>query len=217
MLIVRSRCGRVVGAALAVAVLLACSSSDDGLAGSIASEPDDAPVGVRGPLCPELPSGDSPGNPDELASEPADVALQWIPVGTIFEAGVRATGLDTRLNGADDITVLVPTDDAFAAAFSESTLDELLLSRRDELRDLLESHVIDGLYTADELLQAQTVRTIGGDTVTVTSAPEAMVRLADRADTLCADYRARNARLHVISDVLGRHPAPAATEEPHVG
>ena len=43
-----------------------------------------APV-VSGPLCDALPSGDDPGAPESLTGEPADVALQWIPVLTTFE------------------------------------------------------------------------------------------------------------------------------------
>jgi hypothetical protein len=55
------------------------------------------PGAVMGPLCGRLPTGTDPGGPETLKSEPADQALQWIPVLTIFEAGTRTTGLDADL------------------------------------------------------------------------------------------------------------------------
>jgi Fasciclin domain len=98
---------------------------------------------VAGPLCDLLPSGDDPGAPETLTDEPVDVALTWIPVVTTFEAAVRAAGLADDLNRAEGLTILAPTDDAFAAAFDRQTLDNLLLSRQRELRALLEAHIID--------------------------------------------------------------------------
>lgn len=172
---------------------------------------------MTGPLCDALPQPGEPGGPDVLASEPPDVALTWIPVVTTFEAAVRATGLDTELRDARGVTILAPTDDAFAAAFSESTIDDLLIFRHDELRGLLESHIIDGASTVAQLLEVGTVTTRAGDEVTVDPAGDGMALLGGNARTVCADYQAAGARIHVIDGVLGEHPPPAATEEPHVG
>jgi uncharacterized surface protein with fasciclin (FAS1) repeats len=156
---------------------------------------------VMGPLCDLLPSGDDPGAPATLRDEPADVALQWIPVVTTFEAAVRASGLAGYLHRADGVTILAPTDDAFASAFDRQRLDDLLLSRQRELRALLEGHVIDGSLSLAALRNAGSVTTLSGDTLTV--APKgAMVRLGDGATTVCADYDVANARIHVIDGVL---------------
>jgi Fasciclin domain len=125
---------RVVAALVAAIAAAGCSGAD---------KPERASM-VAGPLCDLLPSGDDPGAPETLTDEPADVALQWIPVATTFEAAVRASGLADDLRKADDVTILAPTDDAFAAAFDRQTLDNLLLSRQRELRALLEAHIIDG-------------------------------------------------------------------------
>ncbi len=156
---------------------------------------------VAGPLCDLLPSGDDPGAPETLTDEPADVALQWIPVVTTFEAAVRAAGLDDDLRRADGVTILAPTDDAFAAAFDRQTLDDLLLSRHGELRALLEAHMIDGSLSLAALRDAGSVTTLAGDELTV--APTgAMARFGDGATTVCADYDVANARIHVIDGVL---------------
>jgi hypothetical protein len=156
---------------------------------------------VTGPLCDLLPSGDDPGAPETLTDEPADVALTWIPVVTTFEAAVRAAGLADDLRKADGVTILAPTDDAFAAAFDRQTLDDLLLSRHRELRALLEGHMIDGSLSLAALRDARKVTTLAGGTLTVARAG-AMVRLDSRASTVCADYAAANGRIHVIGGVL---------------
>jgi Fasciclin domain len=156
---------------------------------------------VAGPLCDLLPSGDDPGAPESLTDEPADVALQWIPVVTTFEAAVRASGLAGYLRRADGVTILAPTDDAFASAFDRQRLDDLLLSRQRELRALLEAHIIDGSLSLAALRDAGSVTTLSGDTLTVAPAG-AMVRLGDVATTVCADYDVANARIHVIDGVL---------------
>ena len=165
-----------------------------------AREAPEAPV-VAGPLCDLLPSGDDPGAPASLTDEPADVALQWIPVLTTFEAAVRASGMADDLRRADGVTILAPTDDAFTAAFDRQRLDDLLLSRPRELRAILEAHIVDGSLSLAALRNAGSVTTLAGDMLTVAPAG-AMARFDDRATTVCADYDVANARIHVIDAVL---------------
>jgi Fasciclin domain len=190
---------RCVAAALTAAIVApSCSGGDDNP--QPPSHARDALV--AGPLCDSLPSGDDPGAPETLTDMPADEALTWIPVVTTFEAAVRAAGLADDLRRADAVTILAPTDDAFAAAFDRKTLDDLLLSRKRELRALLEAHIVEGSLSLAALRDAGSVPTLGGETLTV--APKgAMARFSDRATTVCADYDVANARIHVIDGVLG--------------
>ncbi|GGM40069.1 hypothetical protein GCM10011608_26110 [Micromonospora sonchi] len=171
-------------------------------------------VSVTGPLCEQLPAGTEPGNPDSLADQPADQALQWIPVLTTFEAAVRASGLAAELSGTTEVTVLAPTDDAFAAKFSRSNLDELLLHDTDTLRTLLRDHVVTGALPVAELVAAGTVTTLAGTSLTVTG-HDAGARVDGRADTVCADYQAAGARIHVINQVLGTLSTTAGDEDDH--
>ncbi|MFG3577365.1 fasciclin domain-containing protein [Micromonospora chersina] len=163
-----------------------------------------APV-VSGPLCDLLPSGSDPGSPAALAGQPAEVALQWLPVLTTFEAAVRASGMAADLRGGSGVTILAPTDDAFAAKFSEDDLDRLLLTDRDTLRGLLREHLVAGSRSLSDLVAAGKVTTLAGTTVTVTGGGGS-ARLADRADTVCADYQVAGARIHIINHVLGNLP-----------
>ena len=187
---------RGIGVA-AVALALAGCGGD----GEEQPPPPSSPDTVSGPLCSQLPTGDDPGSPEVLTGDPADEALQWIPVITTFEAAVRATGLDRRLHASDGVTILAPTDDAFNAAFDRQRLDDLLLEDHRELRELLEAHLVDGVITLDGMLDAGEVTTLAGETLEVTDA-DGMARLGGRATTVCADYRVRNARIHVIDAVL---------------
>src|SRR5688500_47838 len=192
---------RRVVAALVVAIAGASCSGGDGTPERTAPARETPNAVVTGPLCDLLPSGDDPGAPASLTDEPADVALQWIPVVTTFEAAVRASGLAGYLRTADGVTILAPTDDAFAAAFDRQRLDDLLLSRQRELRALLEAHIIDGSLSIAALRHAGSVTTLAGDKFTVGPAG-AMARLGDGATTVCADYDVANARIHVIDGVL---------------
>ncbi|MFI6329956.1 fasciclin domain-containing protein [Micromonospora chersina] len=163
-----------------------------------------APV-VSGPLCDLLPSGSEPGNPAALAGQPAEVALQWLPVLTTFEAAVRAAGMSADLHGGSGATILAPTDDAFAAKFSDDDLDQLLVTDRDRLRGLLREHLVAGSLSLSDLVAAGKVTTLAGTGVTVTGGGGS-ARLADRADTVCADYQVAGARIHIINHVLGSLP-----------
>jgi uncharacterized surface protein with fasciclin (FAS1) repeats len=177
-------------------------------------------VKVSGPLCQALPTGDDPGAPATIVGEPPDVVLTWIPVITTFEAAVRAAKLEPRLREMDGVTILAPTDEAFEAAFEEQQIDDLLLKRHDELRELLEAHIVAGTHTLADLRDAGEVTTLAGETLKVSPA-KAMARFEDEAKTVCADYAAVNARIHVIDGVLpnslrvGRPPSPRQPE--HLG
>ncbi|CAN5488950.1 hypothetical protein BH20ACT23_BH20ACT23_17190 [soil metagenome] len=202
----RSLVRLVIAGLLVAGAISSCSGSDDG-ASDGAETPGGAPRVVTGPLCDMLPVGTDPGGPATLTSESADAALQWIPVLTIFEAGARASRLAADLRDADGITILAPTDDAFTTTFSQKTLDQLLISRRKELRALLRAHMIDEALSLAELLEARSVTTLAGDRLAIAPMGN-MARLDDRAQTVCADYRVANARIHVIDGVLGDLPEP---------
>jgi uncharacterized surface protein with fasciclin (FAS1) repeats len=164
--------------------------------------------GVSGPLCAELPKGDEPGNPNQLATQPLGEALRWVTVLTTFEGAMRASELLPELAGKPAITVLAPSDDAFAAKFSEDNLDQLMIKDKETLRTLLRAHVVDRSLSLAELRDAGSVTTLDGTTVRVTPA-DAMARIGDEAQTVCADYRIANGRLHVINHVLGNLPTTA--------
>ncbi|GAA3776105.1 hypothetical protein GCM10022225_75150 [Plantactinospora mayteni] len=203
----RTRIGRTrfrAALVLAATALLAgtvAGCTDDGPDGSDAA----AGSGVTGPLCEALPSGTDPGNPASLADQPGDVALQWIPVLTRFEAVVRAADLSAELRAPGGVTILAPTDDAFAKKFSEENLDDLMIHRKDELRDLVRAHLVAGAHPLADLVADGTLRTLDGSTVPVSEAGP-MARIGEQVQSVCADYRVAGGRIHIVNGVLGKLP-----------
>ena len=190
-------------AALALVATVALLST----AGCDSSAEGTAAAGVTGPLCAALPSGNEPGNPTALTTEPLDNALQWITVLTTFEGAMRASDLLPELKDKTSVTVLAPSDDAFAAKFSSDNLDELMIKDKATLRTLLRAHLVDGSRSLGQLRDEGTVTTLDGTRVTVAAAgPMAQI---GQAQTVCADYRFANGRLHVINQVLGNLPTTA--------
>ncbi|MFE9203154.1 fasciclin domain-containing protein [Micromonospora sp. NPDC007230] len=199
----RRRMAALAGAALSLVLTGTACSGAGAERPAAAGAP--AAVAVTGPLCDLLPTGSEPGNPDALAGQPAKAALQWLPVLTTFEAAVRASGLADDLHGGSGLTILAPTDDAFAAKFSEDNLDQLFITDKEKLRGLLRDHLVAGSMSLSDMVTAGGVTTLAGTKLTVTGGG-ASARLADQADTVCADYRAADARIHIINRVLGNLP-----------
>jgi len=197
-------------AMIALLVTVAISSCTNSGGGSDGADPTTGPAvspgSVSGPLCDLLPTGTDPGGPETLTTEPADEALKWMPVLTIFEAGARASGLTAYLRETQGVTILAPTDEAFVTTFSEDELDDLLISRRRALRGLLRAHMIEGQLSLAQMLDEGRVTTLAGDTIDITPRG-GMARIGDQAETVCADYRVANARIHIIDGLLGELPS----------
>ncbi|MFF5181571.1 fasciclin domain-containing protein [Micromonospora sp. NPDC000316] len=185
-------------------LLAACTSSP-------AAPRADAAPPLTGPLCAALPADTEPGNPAFLAGQPVNEALRWMPTLTTFEAALRTSGLLAELP-TDGLTILAPSDDAFAAKFSEDNWDDLMVRHADKLRTLLKAHLIAGTHQIDDLVDAGTATTLDGTAIAVTrTGPTA--RLADRADAVCAGYQATNTRIHIINAVLGPLPTTASDSD----
>jgi uncharacterized surface protein with fasciclin (FAS1) repeats len=202
------------GVAPGAIVLLLAGCSMFGVPSAPSPTPSATESIVSGPLCAELPAGTNPGAPPSLTAMSAAEALTWIPVATDIEAAARAAGLDDDLATAPGITILAPTDDAFRETIDEDTWDALLFFRQDEMADVVEAHVIDGQLSLADLRAAGSVTTRAGDTLEITAADGAMIRIDDEAQTLCGDYRVANARIHVIDAVLGELPPPGPPDAP---
>lgn len=163
--------------------------------------PTPSPVSTRS-LCPFLPSGTDPGSPQALADETADVAIDTIPVLSVFAAAMHASGFNASLRKANGLTILAPTDDAFAADVPEDELEKLLIHRHRDLRNLLQTHVIGKQWALGSLVDAGRATALSGDPVTFEATGQA-VRVSDDANVTCADVKAANATIHIIDSVLG--------------
>jgi uncharacterized surface protein with fasciclin (FAS1) repeats len=153
-------------------------------------------------LCPFLPTGTDPGSPLDLADETADSAIDKIPVLSVFAAAMHASGFDAELRKANGLTILAPTDDAFAADIPEDELEKLLIQRHGDLKNLLETHVVGKQRPLGTLVDAGRARALSGDVVSFAGTGGA-VRVSDDANVICSDLLAENATVHIIDSVLG--------------
>lgn len=119
--------------------------------------------------------------------------------GTLLTA-VRAAGLVEAINGDTPLTILAPTDSAFAA-LDQKLLGSLLEpDNKTRLQDVLKLHVIPGRLSALDLATYGTVETLGGQRLPV--------RVIDGRITVGGaaltgnDVESTNATVHVLESVI---------------
>ncbi len=120
---------------------------------------------------------------------------------TLVEA-LQAAGLVEALEGEGPFTVFAPTDSAFAAL--GSTLDQLLEEgNRDQLRSVLQYHVVSGKAMASDVVGMESATTLAGPSVGI-QVNDGTVTLQGRneATVVQADIEASNGVIHVIDTVL---------------
>lgn len=124
---------------------------------------------------------------DSLAGEGVDLFLTLLPI----------VGLD-EITDAEEITVFVPFDEAFTSIQG----DELASIIEDPtlVRDVLESHVVEGAVPSTELTDGDTITPISGEELTVTIDGDT-VRIGDATVTR-ADIEFDGGVIHVIDDIL---------------
>jgi transforming growth factor-beta-induced protein len=133
-----------------------------------------------------------PGNIAEVATEAgAFVTLL---------AAAQAAGLEKDLTGKGPLTVLAPTDDAFAK-LPAGTVEELLKpENKAALRRVLLNHIVRGNVDSTAVSKLTTARTLAGTRLPV-NVSDGKVMIGD-ATVTGADVLARNGIIHVIDTVL---------------
>jgi transforming growth factor-beta-induced protein len=133
-----------------------------------------------------------PGNIAEVADEAGSF-------GTLL-AAVQAAGIARDLTGRGPLTVLAPTDEAFAK-LPAGTVEELLKpENRNTLRTILRNHIVRGFNDSSAVSKLKSVRTLAGKSLPV-SVADGKVMIGD-ATVAAADVLARNGIIHVIDTVL---------------
>jgi uncharacterized surface protein with fasciclin (FAS1) repeats len=199
-------------AALALALplsLAACGSSDDDTdAGSSPSSmsssssssssttSDDMAAQPFGAACSAVPK-DGKGSFAGMATDPVATAASNNPVLSQLVGAVKEAGLVETLNSAKDITVLAPTNDAFAAVPKE-TMDAAMKDPKGLLTKVLTNHVVPGRLAPDQL--AGDHKTLAGTTVTVSGSGE-MFKVGE-ANVVCGNVQTANATVYIIDGVL---------------
>jgi uncharacterized surface protein with fasciclin (FAS1) repeats len=164
----------------------------------------------EGPFSLELESvkaGDEQATP--TAAKSAQTVLDVATAAGSFKtliAAATAADLAGALSGEGPITVLAPTDAAFAK-LPAGTVETLLKpANRGQLAAILKNHVIQGRVSLSKALELREGSTLQGSKIPVRF-DEGRVRIGD-ATLVKADIQASNGIIHVIDQVL----IPAAPE-----
>ncbi len=124
-------------------------------------------------------------------------------------AAARAAGLEGALAGAGPLTVLAPSNAAFAALPPGAL--EALLRDPDRLRRILLHHVVEGEVRSDALAGRRTVTTLAGTTLDVDARGPGLV--VGGARVVAADLGASNGVAHRIDRLLLPPPQDARTSQ----
>lgn len=126
----------------------------------------------------------------------SDLVEQTEQLSTLRDA-LSETGLDEELAEGGPYTVLVPTDDAFDQ-LSDGEREEIM-NDTEELKSVLEYHIIEGEVPSQELSQNETLETKGGEVEVNTSASSVQV---DDANVVQFDVQASDGIVHVVDTVV---------------
>jgi uncharacterized surface protein with fasciclin (FAS1) repeats len=117
---------------------------------------------------------------------------------TTLVLALEEANLTETLSGEGPFTVFAPTDEAFEA-LPEGTLDELLQDE-EALTAVLTYHVVSGEYTASDIADMESLTTVQGEDINVTT-EDGNVMVND-ANVTTADIEASNGIIHVIDSVM---------------
>ena len=152
---------------------------------------------VYGPACDAIPT-DGSGSLDGMATDPVTTAASNNPLLKTLVKAVGAANLGDTLNGAEDITVFAPTNDAFAEIPKKDLT--ALLGKPKQLATVLSHHVVEGSVPPEELSGEFT--TLAGDTLTINGEGQEATIGQEQATVLCGNVPTANATVYVIDKVL---------------
>lgn len=167
-----------------------------------AAPPSDQPFG---PGCGELFPAEGEGSIAGVADDPVATALANVPAFSQVAAAVQAAALAEPLNSQQDVTVLVPADQAFAAVPADQR--EALLADVPRLTQVLTQHVVQGRLVPAAL--AGTHPTLNNDQLTVEGSgaqyavpAEGTLVGEQPAQVLCGNVPTANATVYVVDQIL---------------
>ena len=115
-------------------------------------------------------------------------------------AAAEAAGITDALTGSKPLTVLAPTDEAFAKLPKGTVASLLKPENKSKLRAILLYHVVPGSVSAGDALNAKAAKTLGGQKVNF--AIKNGKFLVNESNILSTDIKADNGVIHVIDQVL---------------
>jgi uncharacterized surface protein with fasciclin (FAS1) repeats len=120
---------------------------------------------------------------------------------TILTTGLKATELDTTLNGIGPFTIFAPINLAFGKLATPDTFENIVKQSKDnsKLSELLTFHVIKGKKMIKDFRDGQKLQTVNGQELIVT-VKDGEIRV-NGAKILSKDRQASNGVVHSIDAV----------------
>jgi uncharacterized surface protein with fasciclin (FAS1) repeats len=150
-----------------------------------------------GAACSAVPDSGK-GSFDGMSQDPVATAASNNPVLSTLVSAVTEAKLVDTLNSAQDITVLAPTNDAFAA-MDKATLNKAMADPKGLLSKVLTYHVLKGKIAPDQL--AGTHASLEGADVTVKGSGDSFT-VDGGAKVVCGNVQTANATVYLIDQVL---------------
>ena len=139
-----------------------------------------------------------PSAPSAPAADIVDTAVGAGSFKTLV-AAVQAAELVETLKGKGPFTVFAPSDEAFAK-LPEGTVAELVKpENKAKLTAILTYHVVPGRLTAADVLAAETLKTVNGKEIRISTADGPQV---NGAKIVATDIECANGIIHVIDTVI---------------
>ncbi len=146
------------------------------------------------------------GGSDDPTPNIVGIAKTQANLSILVEA-VVAADLATTLSGPGPFTVFAPTNDAFAALLTELGISKAaLLADKPLLTKVLTYHVVSGKVLKAQVPVNMPIKTVEGETFTVSSAFVITDQRGRTANIIATDVAASNGVVHVIDKVI--LPAP---------
>ncbi|MDQ4037393.1 MAG: fasciclin domain-containing protein [Actinomycetota bacterium] len=161
-----------------------------------------AEEGPFGAACAGVPT-EGEGSVEGMADDPVATAASNNPLLSTLVAAVTAANLGDTLNGAPELTVFAPSNDAFAAVDPAALASLLEPANVDQLTAILTYHVIGERIAPEDL--AGTFPTLNGAEVTIEGSGEEFttnVGGTPTASVVCGNVQTANATVYIIDQVM---------------
>lgn len=202
---VRYRIGAVVAASVLAFGLAACGDDDSSSSSSSKKDKENAAPAMEsdkgapfGEACSAVPK-DGAGSFDGMSADPVATAASNNPVLSTLVTAVQQADLVDTLNGAKNITVFAPTNDAFAKIPAADL--QAVLADKDKLTKILTYHVIGKRITPDQLASDGPFASMQGENVEISGSDKSFT-VNESSKVVCGNVQTSNATVYIVDSVL---------------
>ena len=128
---------------------------------------------------------------------------------TRFGEAIKAAGLNEKFSNAEDLTLFVPTNGAFAKLPQDKVGDLMKAENRVQLQRLVLLHVYSGKLLAEDLKELDALKTEAGQEIKVSVSPDLKDISLANARVMLPKAEAKNGVVYALDSVL--QPASSAS------